>query len=158
MLFSFKVISKIKKEKVCYLKNNIIGVKIRRFWKLKKLSSSFYYVAFIYIIQPKKNKFEHVQTCLNKILDMISHKKLKRSHHHIIHSLYKYIIFWVLNVKIYIPQKYVLLLYACHYNPLLIWNRSWLWTADFRPTFPCLVHKLSVILITLDYKPRWKIE
>jgi len=156
LLFSFKVISKIKKEKVCYLKNNIIGVKKRRFWKLKK-TFIIVLLCSIYIYHPtKKNKFEHVQTCLNKILDMISHKKLKRSHHHIIHSLYKYIIFWVLNVKIYILQKYVLLLYACHYNPLLIWNRSWLWTADFRPTFPCLVHKLTLILTALDYKPHWK--
>ena len=89
-------------------KNNIIGVKKKEdFENFKKLSSSFYYVAFIYIIQPK-NEFEHVQTCLNKILDMISHEKLRKNHHHIIHSLYKYIIFWVLNVKIYILQKYVL--------------------------------------------------
>ena len=35
--------------------------------------------------------------------------------------------------------------YARHYDPLMIWNSSWSWTADFRPTFPCFVHKLSVI-------------
>ena len=42
------------------------------------------------------------------------------------------------------------------FDPLLIWIQSWLWTADFRPTFPCLVHKLSVILTVLDYHPHWK--
>ena len=46
--------------------------------------------------------------------------------------------------------------YTCHYNLPLIWNRSWLSTADFRHRFSCLVHKLSVILTALDYKPRWK--
>ena len=47
--------------------------------------------------------------------------------------------------------------YMRHYNPLLIWHHSWLQTADFIEEFPCLVHKLSVILTTLDYKPKWKL-
>ena len=50
--------------------------------------------------------------------------------------------------------------YTHHYNPLLIWNHSWIKTEDFMLTFPCLLHKLSVILTTLDYlldyKPHWK--
>ena len=40
---------------------------------------------------------------------------------------------WIANVT-----KLFLSVYARHHNPLLIWNRSWLWTADFRPNFPCL--------------------
>ena len=46
--------------------------------------------------------------------------------------------------------------HARHYKPLLIWNHSWLWTADCFEEFSCLVHKLSVILTALDYKPYWK--
>ena len=47
--------------------------------------------------------------------------------------------------------------YARHYNPLLIWNRSWLKTADIFEEFPYLVHKLSVILNALANRSRWKI-
>ena len=36
-------------------------------------------------------------------------------------------------------------------------TRSWFETAlDLRPTFSCWVHKLSVMLTTLNYKPHWK--
>ena len=46
--------------------------------------------------------------------------------------------------------------YMLHYNRLLIWNHYWLYAADFIEEFTCLVHKLSVILTALDYKPHWK--
>ena len=35
-------------------------------------------------------------------------------------------------------------------------THSWFETADFRAKFPCLVHKLSLILTALDYKLHWK--
>ena len=40
-------------------------------------------------------------------------------------------------------------------TPTII-TRSWLQTVDFMLTFPCLAHKLSVILTALDHKPHWK--
>ena len=43
-----------------------------------------------------------------------------------------------------------------YYRTRDIITRSWFETADFIEEFPCLVHKLSVILTALDYKPQWK--
>ena len=42
------------------------------------------------------------------------------------------------------------------YRTPAIITHSWFETADFFEEFPCLVHKLSVILTDLDYKPQWK--
>ena len=43
-----------------------------------------------------------------------------------------------------------------NYRTRAIITRSWLQTADFFEEFPCLVHKLSVILAALQYKPQLK--
>ena len=48
----------------------------------------------------------------------------------------------LLNTQKYLP-------YARHYNPLSIWNRSWLQTADFEAKKSFLV-----IQTALQYKPR----
>jgi hypothetical protein len=42
------------------------------------------------------------------------------------------------------------------YRTHAIITQFWLKTVDFRPTFPCLVHKLSLIWTDLRYKPHWK--
>jgi len=67
--------SKIKKEKVCYLKITSLVSKKGRFWNLKKLSSSFYYVAFIYIIQPKKR----VWACSNMFEQDFRHDQPRKA-------------------------------------------------------------------------------
>ena len=46
-------------------------------------------------------------------------------HHHLDSYIFVQWRQFLYKVASYIP-------YACHYNPLLIWNRSWFLTADFR--------------------------
>ena len=54
------------------------------------------------------------------------------------------------TVKLHIP-------YTRHYNPLLIWNHSWLLGSKIEE-FPCLVHKLFVIstaLYNINRSAKW---
>ena len=74
--------------------------------------------------------------------------------------------FWTISKKFSIsPKQFGPIKNQYYYHMRAIITRSWFETGlDYNPRilgpkieeFPCLVHKLSVILTALLYKPHWK--